>query len=246
MSKFSYREAASLFFHAAALAVWLALPLSAPCQTFDLDASRLPIARVDSAWRFHLGDDPGWSRPDFDDSGWPVLKPTEDWTEQGFSAKTELAWFPFHLRAPAHTHALVLELPAISKSYQLFADGRLVSQVGTLPPGPAYNVIGASRVFTIPVNSDAVPKDVAVAIRVWQNPATAGTRSSVVRGEVYAGSPETVLQHFAATKSADLLSDGSAYTIDLVKLIVGVSAAILFWLTRERFYLWYAISQIVD
>ena len=246
MSKSLHRKAASLLFHAVALATWLALPLTASCQTFDLETSRLPISQVDSAWRFQLGDNPGWSRPEFDDSGWPVLKPTEDWTEQGFPKKTELAWFRFHLRAPAHTQALVLELPKISKSYQLFADGRLVGQVGTLPPGPAYNVIGADRVFTLPVNSGGGPKDLAIAIRIWQNPATAGTRRSIVRGNVYAGSPETVLEHFAKTKSADLLSDGSIYTIDLVKLIVGVSAAILFWLTRERFYLWYAISLMVD
>jgi sigma-B regulation protein RsbU (phosphoserine phosphatase) len=246
MSKFLHREAATLLFHAVALTAWLTLPLTAPCQSFDLEASRLPIAQVDLAWRFHLGDNPGWSRPDFNDSGWSVLKPTEDWTEQGFPEKTELAWFRFHLRVPAHTPTLVLELPTISKSYQLFSDGRLVGQVGTLPPGLAYNVIGAGRVFSLPVNSGGSPKDVAIAIRVWQNPATAGTRRSFVRGPVYAGSPETVLEHFDRTKSADLLSDGSIYTIDLVKLIVGVSALILFWLTRERFYLWYAIYLIVD
>ena len=131
MNRSSVREAASLLF-ATALMAGLALPSTARCQTFDLETSRLPIAQVDSAWRFHLGDDPSWSRPDFDDSGWPVLKPTEDWTTQGFPKKTELAWFRFHLRAPAHTSTLVLELPTISKSYQLFADGRLVGQVGTL------------------------------------------------------------------------------------------------------------------
>ncbi len=246
MSKSPFPKVASLLFPVAAFAAGLALPLTTPCQTFDLQASRLPISEVDSTWRFHLGDNSDWSRSDLDDSGWPVLKPTEDWTQQGFPTKTEFAWFRFHLRSPAHTHALVIELPTISKSYQLFADGRLVGQVGTLPPGPAYNVIGASRVFTLPVDSGDSPKDVAVAIRIWQNPSTAGTRRSVVRGPVYAGSPETVLEHFDAAKSEDLLSDGSEYTIDLVRLIVGVSAVILFWLTRERFYLWYAIYLIAE
>jgi len=233
-------------FCAIALTAWFALPRTVLCQTFDLEASRLPIAEIDSAWRYHLGDSPKWSRPDFDDGGWPVLKPTEDWTEQGFPKETDLAWFRFHLRVPAETRSLLLELPAIPKSYQLFSDGQLIAQVGTLPPGPAYNVIGASRVFTVPVRGGGGPKDLAIAIRIWQNPATAGTRATVIEGNVYAGSPETVLEHFARTKSADLLSDGSIYTIDLVKLIVGVSAAILFWLTRERFYLWYAISLILD
>jgi hypothetical protein len=76
-----------------------------------------------------------------------------DWTKQGYPKRTELAWFRFRLRAPAHTQSLVLELPAIEKSYQLFNDGKLIAQVGTLRPGPAHNVIGATRVFTLPVHS---------------------------------------------------------------------------------------------
>ena len=223
---------------------WMSPCVSA--QTFDLESGRLPITQIDSVWRFHLGDDPRWSQAAFNDSDWLTLKPTEDWTTQGIPRETEVAWFRFHLLAPARTHSLVLELPSIPKSYQLFANGQLIAQVGTLPPGPAHNVIGAPRVFTIPVNAGANPKEIAVALRVWQDPNLAGTRPSVVEGEAYVGSPETVLQHFTDTKSASLLSDGSTYTIDIVKLIVGVSAAMLFWLTRERFYLWYAITLLGD
>jgi hypothetical protein len=215
-------------------------------QRFDLDASRLPITRVDSAWRFHLGDDPKWAQPGLDDSSWSILHPGEDWTKQGYPAKTEFAWFRFHLVAPAHTQSLVLELPDIEKSFQLFCDGVQVAQLGTLPPGPARNVIGASRVFTLPVNSGAGTKEITVAIRLWQDPATAGTRASILYGEVYAGTPEVVLNHFETGKAADLLSSGNLYTADIVILIVGVAGALLFWLTLERFYLWFACFLIID
>jgi hypothetical protein len=234
-----------------AVVAWMFASLPpARAQTFDLDTGRLPITQIDSAWYFHLGDDPGgklgWAQPGFDDSAWPTLKPTEDWTSQGYPVNTEFAWFRFHLRAPAHTQSLVLELPAIEKSYQLFSDGKLISQVGSLPPGPAHNVIGASRVFTLPVNSGDHPKEVAVALRVWQNPPTAGTRISAVAGPVFVGSPATVLNHFKAAKSADLLTVGSTYTIDIARLIVGVAALILFWLVRERFYFWYGATLLGD
>ena len=238
------------FVLACLLACAAAFPCAARGQNFDLSANRLPITPIDSAWRFHLGDDSngekGWSQPAFDDSAWLTLKPTEDWTTQGYPVSTELAWFRFHLRVPPHTPSLVLELPAIEKSYQLFCDGRLIAQVGTLPPGPARNVIGAARVFTLPVNSGSSPKEIVVALRLWQNPTTAGSRSSRVAGPVYVGSSETILDHFTAYKSEDLLSDGSIYTIDLVKLIIGIAALILFWLVRERFYLWYGINLLLD
>jgi hypothetical protein len=128
-------------FLACLLACAAAFPCAARAQNFDLSANRLPITPVDSAWRFHLGDDSngdkGWSQPAFDDSAWPTLKPTEDWTTQGYPASTELAWFRFHLRVPPHTPSLVLELPAIQKSYQLFCDGQLIAQADFQLPDQA-------------------------------------------------------------------------------------------------------------
>jgi hypothetical protein len=239
------------FFKSAVFSVFVAafFPAFLPAgsaQSFDLDSSRLPIAQVDSAWRFHLGDDAQWVRPDFDDSHWSTLQPTQDWTTQGYAKDTQFAWFRFRLRAPAHTPSLVFELPAVPKSYQLFSDGQLIAQVGTLPPGPAYNVIGAARVFTLPVNSGSSAKEITVALRTWQDPTVAGSRRSVLDGTAYAGSPDAVLNQFAATKAGDLLASGGAYTLNLIALIVGTAAVLLFWLTRERFYLWFACYLILD
>ena len=53
-----------------------------PAQTFDLDAARISLTQVDSAWRFHPGDDPdgkeGWAQPGFDDTSWPLLHPEDN------------------------------------------------------------------------------------------------------------------------------------------------------------------------
>jgi hypothetical protein len=215
-------------------------------QTFDLDASRLRVSQIDSMWCFHLGDDPRWSNPDFDDRSWPVLHPQEDWATQGYPRQTELAWFRFHLRVPAHTQSLVLELPAIQKSFQLFSDGHLIAQVGALPPGPAHNVIGASRVFTLPVNSGEAPKEITVALRCWQDISVAGTRSHLLEGPVYAGSSEAVLGHFASDKASDLVSSGNDFINFIVLVIIAGSSVLLFWLTRERFYLWFAVSLLTS
>jgi Stage II sporulation protein E (SpoIIE) len=220
--------------------------IRATAQTVDLDATRISVSPIDAAWSFHLGDDARWSEPGFDDSNWPVLHPQDDWTSQGYPVKTELAWFRFHLRVAAHTQSMVMELPEIDKSFQLFCDGQLIGQVGTLPPGPAHNVIGADRVFTLPVNTGASAKEVTVALRVWQDPAIAGTRGSVLYGEAFAGSPGAVLTHFARSRAIGLLSYGTVYTVGIVQLIVGTAAFMLFWFTRERFYLWFASSLIFE
>jgi hypothetical protein len=234
----------SKIFSVASAAVFVAaFPFALRAQPIDLESTRLPISKVDSAWRFHIGDDARWAQPGFDDSHWPTLQPANDWTKQGYPKDTQLAWFRFHLRAPAHTQSLVLELPTIEKSYQLFSDGRLVAQVGALPPGPARNVIGAPRVFTLAVNSGSSAKEITIALRLWQDVSIAGSRSSRLEGEAYAGDPETVLQQFAATKAVNLLATGGVYTIDIILLIVGAATALLFWLTRERFYLWLLVTS---
>lgn len=230
----------------AAVLLAAVLPIGGRAQSFDLDAQRLAITRIDSAWRFNLGDDAHWAQPEFDDAHWKTLQPGTNWTTQGFPVNTELAWFRFKLRAPADTQSLMMELPAISKSYQLFCDGKLIAQVGGLPPGRAHNVIGAARVFTLPVNAGASPRAITIALRVWQDPSVAGARRSVLDGAAYAGSADVVLEHFAATKAMTLLASGSVYTMDILVLIVGGAAAMLFWLTRERFYLWFCFYLVLD
>ena len=245
MGKFPFSRSSSLFFLVACLAFGSGL-VHARAQSFDLDGGRIPLVQIDSAWRFHLGDDPRWSQPSLDDSAWLTIKPTEDWTTQGVPLKNQFVWFRFHLRVPAHTSSLVLELPSIAKSYQLFADGQLIAQVGTLPPGPAHNVIGAARLFTVPIHSGVEPKDVAFALRTWQDPAIYGTRPSKVAGNVFIGTADVVADHFSNSRASDLLSDGAIYSLNLVIVVVGASAGILFLLTRERFYLWFALALLTN
>ena len=226
------------------LASALALAVPVHGQTFDLESARVQISEIDSAWRFHLGDNPLWSQPGFDDSQWPVLKPTEPWSKQGYPKATEFAWFRFQLRVPAHTGSLVLQLPSLAKSFQLFCDGRMIAQVGLLPPDHATDVYSAARVFTLPVNSGVTPKNVVVAFRLWQDPSMFGTQPHILEGPVYVGAPDAVLSQFANTKAANLLSNGGTYTVDILILIVGAATILLFWLTRERFYLWFACYLI--
>jgi hypothetical protein len=53
---------ASEVFAVFAAALYVAILPVGLAQSFDIDASRLPIAQVDSAWRFHLEDEPQLAR----------------------------------------------------------------------------------------------------------------------------------------------------------------------------------------
>lgn len=209
-------------------------------QVIDLDANRISISTIDSAWRFHVGDDPAWSQASFDDSNWAVVHPLSPWAEQGYPVKTELAWFRFHLRVQPHTPSLVLQLPGIDKNYQLFCDGQLVGQVGKLPPEKAHAVNAAPRVFTLPVVTGDGPREITLALRLWQEPDLAGTRAHVLKSHVYVGQSAAILRQFSMSKAARLVALTDTYTISVIVTIVAAAAILLFWLTGEDFYLWFA------
>jgi hypothetical protein len=48
---------------------------------------------LDKAWKFHAGDDPEWSKPGFDDSGWGYTDPTEELHHLPHVREAEIGWY---------------------------------------------------------------------------------------------------------------------------------------------------------
>ncbi len=209
----------------------------------DLEAHRQLITPVAVDWRFHPGDDPRWAQPNFDDSSWKLMQPADDWDAQGYSEQQGLAWFRFRVLVPASMAPLVMQLPRIDRSYQLFANGELIGQTGSLPPQPGRTITSAARVFDVPTHPGDKPQQITFALRLWQAPRLAGITPSGLRGRAYAGEAATVLRQFSLGKSAALLSYGAQYTEAIIVLIVGAASFLLFWLHREGYYLWFATNM---
>jgi hypothetical protein len=110
----------------------------ARAQVVDFQKERQPVVEIHDLWRFHTGDDPdgklGWADPRFDDSSWKLLRSDQPWTEQGYPGYSGMAWYRFQVILPANQQPLALYIPEISTSYQVFAGGRLIGQLGGLPP----------------------------------------------------------------------------------------------------------------
>ena len=210
-------------------------------QEIDLDQQRQLFAAIGQNWRTHPGDDARWSQADFDDAGWKVLQPSSEWNAQGYAEQDGMAWFRFRLHVPAGLSSLVILLPRIEKSYQLFADGTLIGQVGELPPQTPRPVISGARVFTVPLQRLPHAQDITIALRLWQAGEYVNLHTNILRGRAYAGDAPTVLRQFELAKSSTLLGRGSDYTQDIIAVIVGAASLLLFWLTRQRFYLWFAV-----
>ena len=97
---------------------------------------------IDFDWRFHLGDDPAWASPDYDDGSWRVVDLPHDFSIEGpFSegnpagganawAPTGVAWYRRRVRAPVSAEPLRarLEFDGIYHNASVYLDGRLVGR----------------------------------------------------------------------------------------------------------------------
>ena len=103
-------------------------------QVVDFDKERQPVVEIHDLWRFHTGDDPdgelGWANPGFDDSSWKLGRTDQPLNVQGCPAYGGVAWYRFRVMMPASHPHLALFVPEIGTSYQVFAGGRLIGQLG--------------------------------------------------------------------------------------------------------------------
>jgi hypothetical protein len=215
----------------------------------DIQADRQMVTPVSTTWRFHGGDDPAWAQPGFDDSAWKTLQPTTDWAEQGYAEQNDLGWFRFRLKVPASLPSLVLLMPKVDRAYQIFADGRLAGQAGKLPPEHPYSPISTTRLFTLPLDGAKLlpggdSKEVVVAIRLWQDSRLAGILTGVMYGRTYVGGSRPMATIFALSNAWDLLAHGNDYTQLLLSVVVGGAGLLLFLLTRQGFYGWFALDML--
>ncbi len=225
---------------------WAQALATPPSAIIDLDGTREPITRVSTLWKFHPGNDPRWAAPDVDDSSWKTLHPQEPWDPQGFTMADNQAWFRFHVHASPGTSALVLQMPRMTKNYQLFANGRQIGQVGSLPPGHSGLASGAARVFTLPIGNSAA-SDITIALRLWRPHELAFLSADILPAPVLAGTAAALLPQFTRTRAWTFLQrSGMEYTASLIELPVLAAALLLFWLTRERFYLWFGLYMLTD
>jgi hypothetical protein len=94
-------------------------------------------------WRFHIGDDAGWSSRNFDDSGWETIRVPAAWEDEGFNGYDGFAWYRirFDGRKLDKEAAYYLNLGFIDDADEAFLNENLIGFSGQCPPKfkTAYN-----------------------------------------------------------------------------------------------------------
>jgi hypothetical protein len=217
-------------------------------------------------WKFHRGDDLEWAKPEFNDSGWSAMDLTPrvgsrdpflgtsgfvpGWTVLGDPGYSGYAWYRLKANVqydPGLTEGgLALKMPDdVDDAYQAYVNGTLIGGLGR------FNKNGVTSYLTLP-RSFALPRDiksgqVAIAIRVWMDPATplsnpdaGGLHGPPILGQ--AGPVERMLQlDWDAVNHSQI----SRFLEAGVLLLAATVAGMLFWLDRkEKAYLWLGITCV--
>ncbi len=173
-----------------------AAPAGAASRTLVLDGLGKGSVPIDGPWQFHLGDNPAWANPGFDDSGWQQLSADKTWGAQSHPSYTGFAWYRRSIRittAPGASPDIALLIPTIDDGYEIYWNGVEAGHLGHLPPHMVlYEGVPAQTYGLGPARNGVL------AIRVWKNALASNDPSNLGGFEAapLIGSPEAI----AATK----------------------------------------------
>lgn len=235
---------------------------SAPAKPVGIVLGRSIVA-LNGPWMFHVGDNPCWAQPGFDDSGWehvdltPAPGATDGdvgignyvpgWTAKGHPHYHGFAWYRIRLNVkPPEGESLALLGPwAVDSAYRIFANGVLLGGVGDFsdatPKAYGYHY---PRMFELPPQASGGP--IVVAIRVWLGP-WAAPGSGGVHVAPAIGARDAVVAQYRL----QWLKIVEGYAVDAVPaLLFFLCAAVMLCLIPfdpgGKTYLWLAIALMLS
>ena len=221
--------AAVLASSAASVAVAATVPVAVtlPAQTDSGRVEHSDLDRTTSlrvAWKVHGGDDLDWARADFDDSKWREVRIPGD--DRG-AFEANMAWLRLTIqvgkpgRGPtAEERAdmrLGLTLGKIDSAYQVFAGGRLLGGVGSLPPISAVDY-DRHAIYSIPHQAVAADGTLVIALRVFKSAQTRGMIGGPFEGPFLLGRLERLTRRELMSELPSLFLSGLFLVVSLFHL----------------------------
>ncbi|SMC00009.1 histidine kinase [Hymenobacter roseosalivarius DSM 11622] len=111
-----------------------------PADTAILQVSRLPAKGLllKQGWRYQVGDNPQWARPDFNDSAWDTINPTRPRRELPAALGSGISWLRLHFRLADSLRQQELVVNArLLGACDIYLNGQLLAHQGTLDANPA-------------------------------------------------------------------------------------------------------------
>jgi Stage II sporulation protein E (SpoIIE) len=216
-----------------------------PAAPFTVEGLGKATVALDGDWQFRAGDNPAWASPTLDDSDWEQIKVDKTWGAQTHFGYTGYGWYRLHLTFPPATKIdsdLALLVPRIDDASEVYWNGRLIGQLGKLPPHPVWYGNIARPIFAF-----GRPEEGVLAFRVWKSPylSSDSGMEGGFRGPPVIGTASAIAAYRGLLDDRWLSSQQFFFAVDLLYcliLVIGVVAwlrnrnqKVLFWMSLWAF-----------
>ena len=106
-------------------------------DVFPIDSLPTEGVLLDKNWKWHVGDNPDFAKPDFDDSAWTPIDPTKDIMDLPQMPKNgQIGWLRLTLSLDSSiNYPLVLMIEQVGAS-EIFLNGTLIHRFGIVSAHP--------------------------------------------------------------------------------------------------------------
>ena len=207
-----------------------------PAPAIVIEGLGKGTAALSGPCQFHLGDNPAWAAPAFDDSSWEQLSTDRSWSRQGHARYTGFAWYRCSIQlnpAPGIQPQFSLLIPRIRDAYEVYWNGSLIGRNGRLQPYPVWYDSQPAQIFNLVPSPHGV-----LAIRVWKAPLLSDDSGTIggFEGSPFLGSPEAITTVRAALDYQWLHSRQFLYGENLFYVLIALLSFLL-WLRRPSRWL---------
>jgi hypothetical protein len=213
-----------------------------PAPTLTVQDLGDATATLGGPWQFHLGDDPAWSSPTFNDSAWEQLSVNKTWGAQTHPGYTGFGWYRRHIDfapVPGAQPDLALFLPRIDDAYEIYWNGHLIGGYGKLPPHSVYYFNPPP--FTLGLGK---VRSGVLAIRVWKGPLGSFDPADLggIAAPPLAGSPAAITGRKAIYDHTFLRNHTYTFALDFLYTIVFLLGMLAWLRNRDQpVLLWIAL-----
>ena len=128
------------------------------------------IIYLSGSWKFSIGDNENWAKPDFNDSNWDAIWVPGKWEDNGYSDYNGFAWYrkKFTIQNVPENTPIYLILGRIDDVDAVFLNGKKIGGSGIFPPDylSAYN---KKRKYRIPLEYLNIGGNNTLAVRVYDS-----------------------------------------------------------------------------
>ena len=145
---------------------------------------------LNGEWKFSIGDDTKWIKPEFNDANWENIKVPSPWENEGFNGYDGFAWYRKHFNVPLSLKgkSIYLSMGYIDDCDEVYVNGHLVGFSGSFPPH-YYTAYNALRMYPCPQDYLNYNGDNVVAVRVYDDQLEGG----IISGDIAVKSIDFIL-----------------------------------------------------